>query len=111
MGAVVVLCWIACAALGYYIGRTKNREVLGLLLGLLLGIFGVIIILVMGPKAPDAAVSTSASLPHWGNDPYHRHQLRWWNGSAWTEQVSDSGIASVDPIVPTPPPPFVHQSH
>jgi hypothetical protein len=109
MGAVIVLCWIACAALGYFIGRTKNREVLGLLLGLILGIFGVVIILVMGPKAPNAAPTNPGFAPHWGSDPYRRHQLRWWNGIGWSEQVSDNGIASVDPIVLMPPPPSVHQ--
>jgi hypothetical protein len=34
----------------------------------------------------------------WHPDPTQRHQLRYWDGAAWTDQVSDSGIASTDPI-------------
>ena len=33
----------------------------------------------------------------WAPDPHRRHELRWWDGSAWTEHVSDGGVASVDP--------------
>jgi Protein of unknown function (DUF2510) len=110
MGAVVVLCWIASAALGYFIGRTKGREVAGLLLGLGLGLIGVVIILLLRPKSLATAPSDPASLPRWGSDPYHRHQLRWWNGIGWTEQVSDNGVGSVDPVgIAPPPPPFVRQ--
>jgi len=32
----------------------------------------------------------------WYPDPDGRHQLRYWNGSAWTEHVSDQGQQSTD---------------
>ena len=38
-------------------------------------------------------------LPHpavWAADPYGRHQLRYWNGTVWTAQVSDTGVRKVD---------------
>lgn len=33
----------------------------------------------------------------WYSDPNGRHELRYWNGSAWTEQVSDQGQKTIDP--------------
>jgi uncharacterized protein YxjI len=34
----------------------------------------------------------------WLADPTHRHQLRYWDGTRWTEHVSDQGNTSLDPI-------------
>ncbi|MBS43376.1 MAG: Tellurium resistance protein [Nocardioides sp.] len=34
----------------------------------------------------------------WHPDPSGRHQLRYWDGSRWTEHVADNGTASVDPL-------------
>lgn len=34
----------------------------------------------------------------WMPDPSARHQLRYWDGSAWTDHVSDQGVTSSDPI-------------
>jgi Protein of unknown function (DUF2510) len=131
MGAVVVLVWVACAALGYVVGRNKGRGTAGLLLGLLLGIIGLIIIACLKPKAPAASAGYPLAGPHmtpqtpplpqgwgytppppvmpssyrapdpgpqWLPDPSNRNQLRWWNGQAWTEHVSNSAQTSVDPI-------------
>lgn len=43
-----------------------------------------------------AASSASAD---WHQDPMGRHEYRYWNGTAWTEHVSDGGVRSVDPLV------------
>lgn len=43
-----------------------------------------------------AASSASAD---WHKDPMGRHEYRYWNGTAWTEHVSDRGVRSVDPLV------------
>jgi hypothetical protein len=49
----------------------------------------------------------------WLPDPSGAHELRYWNGSAWTEHVSDQGATGQDPVtadyappaaVPPPPP-------
>ena len=51
---------------------------------------------------------------NWLPDPSGTHELRYWNGSAWTEHVSDQGTTGVDaptrelPLpgeAPPPPPP------
>jgi Protein of unknown function (DUF2510) len=34
----------------------------------------------------------------WFADPSRRHELRYWDGQQWTEQVSDRGTQAVDPI-------------
>ncbi|MET0627575.1 MAG: DUF4328 domain-containing protein [Acidimicrobiia bacterium] len=47
---------------------------------------------------------------HWAADPSGGHEYRYWDGSRWTDHVSDRGAVSVDPIdrgVPTTPRPAV----
>jgi hypothetical protein len=34
----------------------------------------------------------------WLPDPSARHQLRWWDGGRWTENVSDGGMTGVDAL-------------
>lgn len=50
----------------------------------------------------------------WHQDPFGRHQLRYHDGSVWTEAVADQGVQAEDPpddpfhpvsTVPPPPPP------
>jgi hypothetical protein len=45
-----------------------------------------------GGYALEAAVA-----PQWYSDPSGRHELRYWNGSAWTDDVSDHGMSATDP--------------
>jgi hypothetical protein len=56
--------------------------------------------------APQPAVATTVaaqtgpapSVPaNWYKDPSGRFELRYWNGSAWTEHVSTGGTQSIDP--------------
>ena len=42
---------------------------------------------------PPPPPSTPAA---WAPDPFGRHELRWWDGSQWTDQVSDGGVQSVE---------------
>lgn len=41
--------------------------------------------------------AVAADAPGWRPDPTSTHELRWWGGASWTDQVSDSGIRSSDP--------------
>ncbi|MBI5231154.1 MAG: DUF2510 domain-containing protein [Coriobacteriales bacterium] len=43
-----------------------------------------------------AAVSAQSTAPGWYPDPTGRHELRHWDGTSWTQNVSDGGQASVD---------------
>ncbi len=43
-----------------------------------------------------------SSRPDWYTDPTGRHDLRYFNGTSWTGDVSDSGRRSVDPLGPHP---------
>lgn len=45
--------------------------------------------------AVDALLAAPAA--GWHADPSGRHEHRYWDGAAWTDQVSDGGVASVDP--------------
>jgi len=38
----------------------------------------------------------------WHPDPSHRHEYRYWDGSAWTDTVADSGLLTVDPLIAVP---------
>lgn len=40
------------------------------------------------------------SEPTWSQDPTGRHQLRWFDGSGWTDQVADGEEVSTDPLDP-----------
>jgi len=39
----------------------------------------------------------SPTSPQWHADPMRRHELRLWDGSGWSEEVSDRGVISKDP--------------
>jgi hypothetical protein len=39
----------------------------------------------------------------WAADPSGRHDLRFWDGTAWTEHVLDAGVAGLDPVLPELP--------
>lgn len=45
-----------------------------------------------GPAAAEAPPAA------WHPDPTGRHELRWWDGAAWTAHVGDGGVASEDPV-------------
>ena len=48
------------------------------------------------PAAPPAPASSGP--PAWHPDPTGRHEHRYWDGSLWTEHVSDHGAAAMDPV-------------
>ena len=53
-------------------------------------------------------VMTGAQPAGWLPDPNGRHELRYWDGAQWTDNVSDSGVVSqhaYDPAATAPPPP------
>ena len=40
---------------------------------------------------------TGTNAPDWYPDPYGRHEMRFYDGTQWTEHVSSHGKQSVDP--------------
>ena len=38
--------------------------------------------------------------PSWHPDPTGRHELRYWDGSVWTDHVADRGVQAMDPLIP-----------
>ena len=55
------------------------------------------------PTAADSAGHAAAATPSvpagWYADPAARFELRYWDGSAWTEHVSRAGQQYTDPPV------------
>jgi hypothetical protein len=50
------------------------------------------------PQAGPAPQGTSLPPAAWQPDPTGRHQLRYWDGSRWTDHVADNGQQALDPI-------------
>jgi hypothetical protein len=57
------------------------------------------------PAAPVTAAPAAASTgdapsvpADWHKDPSGRFELRYWNGTAWTEHVATGGKQSIDPV-------------
>jgi uncharacterized protein YxjI len=40
----------------------------------------------------------STTPANWYPDPTSRHELRYWDGTAWTDHVSDQGVTGHDPV-------------
>ena len=38
--------------------------------------------------------------PSWHPDPTGRHELRYWDGSIWTDHVANQGVQAMDPLMP-----------
>jgi hypothetical protein len=49
-----------------------------------------------GMPPQDAAMA--ANPPAWHPDPTRRHEMRWWDGQAWSGSVSDGGVVTTDPV-------------
>jgi putative membrane protein len=55
---------------------------------------------VAGSGLPPVPPPAMAPVPGagWFADPARRHDVRYWNGTAWTESVADGGVTAVDPL-------------
>ncbi|MGH9229768.1 MAG: DUF2510 domain-containing protein [Acidimicrobiales bacterium] len=45
----------------------------------------------------------NAPAPGWLPDPTRRHQYRYWDGTRWSDDVADGGVASTDALGEPPP--------
>jgi Protein of unknown function (DUF2510) len=50
----------------------------------------------MSPEPPSGYDAAPSMPPQWYPDPSGRHELRHWNGTTWTDEVSDGGVTSRD---------------
>jgi serpin B len=49
--------------------------------------------------APPRADALARIVPgEWRQDPYRRHDLRYWDGTSWTAWVPDAGLVAPDPL-------------
>src|SRR6516225_9841942 len=62
-----------------------------------------------GARAAGGVMATPPKVPAgWYDDPSARHERRYWDGTDWTAQVSDAGIAATDQLGTRPPPTSEH---
>lgn len=55
-------------------------------------------ILLTGPPVVLPVPSQMAPGAYWAQDPAGRHEARYWDGTRWTEHVTDGGVVAVDPM-------------
>jgi uncharacterized protein YxjI len=55
-------------------------------------------------------VDKGSPAPDWYPDPFGRHEMRYWDGKAWTAHVSTKGQAATDEPVGSPQVPTVQRS-
>lgn len=98
-GLIFGVLW---ALIGYGFGVPKGRGVLGAVLGFLFWGFGLIAVFLL-PMSPQmrawrAAVAAADDKPvaDWYDDPRGRHEYRYFDGTKWTLNVADDGVASVE---------------
>jgi len=72
----------------------------GLLRGLAgIGTAGLLVILSGLPMRSTAPADSTSTLPaSWYTDPTGRNDLRYWDGTTWTEHVATGGGSSADPV-------------
>jgi hypothetical protein len=97
LGIIIPIGFVLGLVVGVGGGDANIILVFGGLLDLIA--IGVLIFMIAKPPAraysaqmPPAAASAGA----WHADPMGRHQYRYFNGTEWTNQVSDDGVQSVD---------------
>ena len=79
-------------------GRIGPVELL-ILVFLVVAFVGVIFLVRLGVRnGSRPAQPSSGSGGRWAADPTRRHELRWWDGQAWSPSVSDNGVLGHDPI-------------
>jgi hypothetical protein len=93
---VVWYCIFGLLVVPYRLIRrgSRKRKRQGLQHRELLGAMGVV---------QQAVVSTSPAPPvpaEWHPDPLARHELRYWDGTRWTDHVSDHGHQSIESAAP-----------
>jgi hypothetical protein len=52
------------------------------------------------PQARQYHAPTTADGPGWYDDPARQFDHRYWDGTAWTEHVSQAGVVSTAPVTP-----------
>ncbi len=109
---IIVFPMLIGGAIGYLIGKRKNQQVLGLVLGAFLGCIGWIIVAFLpANQAPGATVYPPSSMRptfppgggapppsggQWAADPFGRFEMRYYDGTRWTEHVSSQGRQYTD---------------
>lgn len=93
---------------GWAFSRAGSNKAMWIVLIAILGFIPAIVYLVGprqrvnaaqsgGPGGPPWRSQWAQYPPGWHPDPSGRHEFRYWDGTRWTESVSDQGSVSRDP--------------
>ena len=96
---VLFRCKLSGLTLRRGMGRIGPVELL-ILVFLLAAFVGVIFLVRLGVRCGSQPGRQAPGTPsgRWATDPTRRHELRWWDGQAWSPSVSDNGVLGHDPI-------------
>lgn len=75
--------------------------VCGVLLIFVVAAVVVVVVVVAGGKKKQSETPESGgpgAQGGWFADPTGRHESRYWDGSRWTQNVSDNGVQAQDPV-------------
>jgi hypothetical protein len=56
------------------------------------------------PSGPEDQPDVNVPPPGWYPDVSARHELRYWDGDAWTDHVADAGTTATEPLASPPTP-------
>ena len=65
---------------------------------LVAGLVGLVFLVRLGVRGSQPAPPVNGPVGRWAADPTRRHELRWWDGQAWSPSVSDAGVLGHDPV-------------
>lgn len=104
---ILVIGAVSLALTIFGLVRSAQRSEWGwfaaIIVGLVLGIVGPIIagvylLLRRGDGVPEAAATSGPPDAGWYDDPDGSHEHRYWDGTVWTDQVSNQGVTSTSPL-------------
>lgn len=55
-------------------------------------------VVTVGLRCRDMSDARTEVPAGWHADPHGRHELRYWDGSKWSDHVSDAGVTAKDPV-------------
>lgn len=94
----MVLMLAISGGIGRAVGKRNGRATSGMLWGAFLGDLGVLLTMAKKPTPEllSGKINGEQLLAGWHDDPFGRHQYRYFDGEYWTDDVKDYGLETTD---------------